>query len=129
MDERGPWTGHLIKPAQLDKKRFDLEWILPLEPGLSTHVTLYGLQCDRPHRVAVGHGGDEAEALLDLWTTLTDRNESADAIAFVTTGGTRMKFVTLCLVLVVAASAPSKRATFRTFANAVALLGPYRAPA
>ena len=33
MDDRGPWTGHLAKPAQLDKKRFDLEWIVPLEQG------------------------------------------------------------------------------------------------
>jgi hypothetical protein len=83
MDERGPGTGHVTKPAQLDKQRFDLEWILPLEPGLSTHVTLYDRQCDRRHGVAIGQGGNEAEALLDLWTTLTDRLESADAIAFV----------------------------------------------
>jgi len=36
-----------------------------------------------PHAVARRQGGDEAEALLDLWTTLTDRVESADAITFV----------------------------------------------
>jgi hypothetical protein len=38
--------GHLTKSAQLNKKPFVLEWIVPLEPGLSTHVTLYDLQCD-----------------------------------------------------------------------------------
>jgi hypothetical protein len=81
MDARGPGTRHLTKPAQLGKKRFDLEWILPLEPGLLTHVVLYDPECSPPHTVADGQGGDEAEALLDLWTTLTDRPESVDAIA------------------------------------------------
>lgn len=83
MDERGPRMRHLTKPEQLDKKRFDLEWVLPLEPGLSTHVTLYDLQCDPPHAIAGGEGGDEAEALQDLWTRLTDRAEPVDGGAFV----------------------------------------------
>ena len=72
MDDYGPRLRHLTKPAQLDQKRFVLEWIVPLEPGLSTHVALYDLECDPPHAVAVGDGGDEAEALLDLWTTLNE---------------------------------------------------------
>jgi hypothetical protein len=80
MSDRGPWTGHLTKAAQ---KRFDLQWVLPLEPGLATHAALVDLQCDPPHDVAIGQGGDENEALLDLWTTLTDRAESPDPIAFV----------------------------------------------
>ena len=63
MDDYGPRLRHLTKPAQLDKKRFVLEWIVPLEPGLSTHVALGDLECDPPHAVAVGDGGDEAEAL------------------------------------------------------------------
>jgi hypothetical protein len=83
MDDRGPSLRHLTKPAQLDKKRFVLEWIVPLEPGLSTHVALYDLECDPPHVVTVGEGGDEAEALLDLWTVLNEPGESADAVAYV----------------------------------------------
>jgi len=66
MDDRGPRMRHLTKPAQLDKERFELEWIVPLEPGLSTSVTLYDLQCDHRHAVAFGEGGDEIETLLDL---------------------------------------------------------------
>jgi hypothetical protein len=69
--------------AQLDKKRFELEWVLPLEPGLSTHVTLFDLECYPPHALGTGDGGDEADALQDLWTTLRDRNDSADALAHV----------------------------------------------
>jgi hypothetical protein len=82
MDERGPRMRHLTKPAQFDKKRFDLEWIVALEPGLSTHVTLYDRQCDPPHAVAVGEGGDETEALQDLWMKLNDQRDSADAVAY-----------------------------------------------
>lgn len=44
MDDRGPRISLQTKPAQLDKPRFQLEWILPLEPGLSTHVRLFDLQ-------------------------------------------------------------------------------------
>ena len=43
------------------------------EPGLPTHVAVYDLECVPPHAIAGGQGGDEAEALQDLWTTLTDR--------------------------------------------------------
>src|SRR4051812_10133433 len=83
MQNRAPGTRHLTIPAQLDKKRFDLEWIVPLEPGLPTHVSVYDLECVPPHAIAAGQGGDEAEALLDLWSTLDSRDESADAITFV----------------------------------------------
>ena len=83
MDDLGPRLRHLTKPAQLDKKRFELEWVLPLEPGLSTHVRLFDLECFPPHALAAGEGGDEADALLDLWTTLTARHDSADAVAYV----------------------------------------------
>ena len=44
VDDLGLRLRHLAKPTQLDKKRFELEWVLPLEPGLSTHVTLYDLE-------------------------------------------------------------------------------------
>jgi hypothetical protein len=75
VDDLGPRLRHLTKPAQLDRQRFQLEWVLPLEPGLSTHVTLFDMECFPPHALAAGEGGDEAEALLDLWTTLRDCNE------------------------------------------------------
>ena len=84
MDDRGP-----RKPAQLDKKRFDLEWHLPLEPGLPTHAALYDLQPTLPELIAESEGGDEAETLLSLWTTLSDRGASADAIAYVADAYTR----------------------------------------
>jgi len=41
------------------------------------------LGCVPPHPIAVAQGGDEAEALLDLWNTIRDYNESADATTFV----------------------------------------------
>ena len=33
--------------------------------------------------MAVGHGAEEADTPLDLWTTLVDRDEPTAAIAFV----------------------------------------------
>jgi hypothetical protein len=79
----GPRISQLTKLAQEDKKRFELEWVLPLEPSLETHVTLYDLERLPPEVVAGGHGADEAEALMDLWTILTRANDSADAIVVV----------------------------------------------
>ena len=70
-------------PAQLDRPRFQLKWVLPLEPGLSTHVTLFDMECLPPHALPAGEGADEADALLALWETLTNQHESADAIAVV----------------------------------------------
>ena len=49
MDDRGPTISLRTKPAQLDKKRFELEWVLPLEPGLSTHVTVFDMECFPPY--------------------------------------------------------------------------------
>jgi hypothetical protein len=75
---------HENRPA----RRFDLEWIMPLEPGLMTHVTLFDVS-KQPPVVAVGHGGDEADTLLDLWTTLIDRDEDAAAITYVAAAYTK----------------------------------------
>ena len=83
MDDFGPRFRHLTKPAQLDKPCFQLEWVLPLEPGLATHVRLFDMECFPPHAVAVGEGADEADALLALWTMLTRQHHSADAMAHV----------------------------------------------
>ena len=63
--------------------RFRLEWHLPQEPGLVTHVTLFDRERP-PHYVrATGHGGDELEALIDLWSALVDRHEAEDAVELV----------------------------------------------
>ena len=55
----------------------------PLEPGLPTHAALFDFQGIFPEQIAESEGGDEAETLLNLWTMLTDRSASADAIEFV----------------------------------------------
>jgi hypothetical protein len=62
---------------------------MPQEPGLTTRVTLHDLERHPNHVVGVGHGGDEADTLLDLWTTLTDRGEPGEAIDYVTAAHTR----------------------------------------
>ena len=55
-----------------------------MEPGLSTHVTLFDLACLPPHPVAASEGADEAEALLALWTKLTtDQASATEAIDYV----------------------------------------------
>ena len=64
-------------------ERFTLEWDRPLLPGASTHVSLFDGGKDPLHVVASGHGAGDANALRDLVATLRERNESADAIAYV----------------------------------------------
>jgi hypothetical protein len=49
----------------------------------STHVSLFDGGRDPLHIVASGHGADDAAALSDLLTTLEERNESEEAITFV----------------------------------------------
>lgn len=63
--------------------RFELEWDRPTLPGASTHVSLFEGGRDPLHIVASGHGPSETDALSDLLKTLKERDESADAIAFV----------------------------------------------
>ena len=63
--------------------RFALEWDRPSLPGASTHVSLFEGGTDPLHVVASGHGPGDAGALSDLLRTMRERNESADAIAFV----------------------------------------------
>jgi hypothetical protein len=64
-------------------ERFALEWDRPFLPGASTHVSLFDGGKDPLHVVASGHGADDANALRDLLSTLKERNESAEAIAYV----------------------------------------------
>jgi len=62
---------------------------MPHELGLETHAVLYEAEQHNDHVLAMGHGGDEAEALLDLWATLRDHDASQDAIAHVGEAFTR----------------------------------------
>jgi hypothetical protein len=64
-------------------KRFAFKWLVPREPGLMTHVMLLDSERPAPHSLAVGHGADEAQALLHLWTMLIDHHEPAEAIEYV----------------------------------------------
>jgi hypothetical protein len=64
--------------------RFALEWLLPLEPGLSTHVTLMDNRVSPREVVAIGHGADEIDALLELWRVVSDRQELSEAKPVVT---------------------------------------------
>jgi len=73
----------LTKPAHLGKKRFELEWALPMEAGLATHVALFDLECFPPHALGNAEGADESDALLELWTTLTAQQNAPEAIAYV----------------------------------------------
>jgi hypothetical protein len=67
----------------MSKQRFALEWDRPSLPGASTHVSLFDGVKDPLHVVASGHGVGDAIALGDLLTTLRERDESADAIEYV----------------------------------------------
>jgi hypothetical protein len=65
------------------EQRFALEWDRPFLPDASTHVSLFDGGKDPLHVVASGHGADDADALGDLLTTLKERNESDEAITYV----------------------------------------------
>jgi hypothetical protein len=67
----------------MGEQRFALDWDRPSLPDASTHVSLFDGGKDPLHVVASGHGADDANALSDLLATLRERNESADAIAYV----------------------------------------------
>ena len=61
----------------MERPRFELEWVPPQELGLMTHVTLFDAEWTAPYALAggvlaMGHGVDEADTLLDRWTTLVD---------------------------------------------------------
>ena len=65
------------------QERFALEWDRPFLPDAMTHVSLFDGGKHPLHVVASGHGAGDADALSDLLTTLKERKESADAIAYV----------------------------------------------
>jgi hypothetical protein len=61
-----------------------LEWLMPQEPDLLIHAALIDQSMYPRNVVATGHGADEAEALLELWTALAASGVHADAIDLVT---------------------------------------------
>lgn len=67
----------------MTQQRFALEWDRPFLPDASTHVSLFDGGRDPLHVVASGHGAGDANALSDLLTTVMERHESADVIAYV----------------------------------------------
>ena len=67
----------------MTQQRFALEWDRPFLPEASTHVSLFDGGKDPLHVVASGHGAGDANALSDLLTTVRERKESADVIAYV----------------------------------------------
>ena len=67
----------------MTQHRFALEWDRPGVPEASTHVSLFDGGKDPLHVVASGHGAGDENALGDLLTTLRERKESADVIAYV----------------------------------------------
>lgn len=65
------------------EQRFSLEWDRPVLPQAATHVSLFDGGRDPQHVVASGHGRDDASALTDLLATLEERDESAEAMSYV----------------------------------------------
>jgi hypothetical protein len=65
------------------QQRFAFEWDRPSLPDAKTHVSLFDGNKDPLHVVASGHGAGDVDALSDLLTTLGERSESAEAIAYV----------------------------------------------
>ena len=60
-------------------QRFTLEWLLPLEPGLPTYVTLHDRGATRYSGAALGQGADEEESHLDLRTKSVERQDATEA--------------------------------------------------
>jgi hypothetical protein len=65
------------------EQRFTLEWDRPVLPHASTHVSLFDGGKDPQHIVASGHGRGDANALTDLLATLEERDESGEAMTYV----------------------------------------------
>jgi hypothetical protein len=65
------------------EERFTLELDRPVLPEAATHVSLFDGGRDPQHVVASGHGRDDAGALNDLLVTLRERDQSAEAMSYV----------------------------------------------
>jgi hypothetical protein len=66
--------GPIQKAAMVEKRvalmaaRFSMQWAMPLEPGLPTHVSL--VDHARDHQEWHAEGADETDALAALWTAM-----------------------------------------------------------
>ena len=65
--------------------RFALQWLVPGQPELLTHVMLLDKERPAPYVVMAGHGGDKLQALRNLWSMLIDDDAVAEAVEFVAT--------------------------------------------
>ena len=65
--------------------RFALQWLVPGQPELLTHVMLLDRERPAPYAVMAGHGGDKLQALRNLWSMLIEDDAVAEAIEFVAT--------------------------------------------
>jgi hypothetical protein len=69
--------------------RFALQWLLPDQCERLTHVILLDRERPAPYVLAVGHGVDKANALLNLWGTLNKKDAVSEAIDYVAVEYTR----------------------------------------
>ena len=69
--------------------RFALQWLTSDEPDRLTHVTLLDGERPAPHVLAIGHGADKINALLNLWRTLIEIQALPQAIDYVAVAYTR----------------------------------------
>lgn len=63
--------------------RFALQWLVPGQPELWTHVMLLDKERPAPYVVTAGHGRDRLQALRNLWSTLIEHDAVAEAVDFV----------------------------------------------
>jgi hypothetical protein len=63
--------------------RFALQWLVPRQPELLTHVILLDKERPAPYVVMAGHGGDRLQALRNLWSMLIKHDAVAEAIDYV----------------------------------------------
>ena len=66
--------------------RFSMQWAMPLEPGLPTHVSL--VDHARDHQEWRGEGADETDAPAALWTTMHG-NAPREALSYAAVAITR----------------------------------------
>ena len=66
-----------------EMNRFAVGWLVPRQTDHLTHVMLLDRDRPSPFMLAAGHGTDKVHALLNLWTTLKEGNEAAEAIDFI----------------------------------------------
>jgi hypothetical protein len=77
MDDQGPRLRQLTKLSQRISRATYSRRLSRWSRALATYVTLFDLEKFPPEAITGGRGADEAEAPLDLWTTLTARPELA----------------------------------------------------